>query len=409
MSTTSRARSGRIVAVLAGAMLLGGCAGEGLSALPLPFRSGTGDDAYHVTVHMADLGNLVPNADVKVGDITVGTVSEVAFDNWTAKLTVSLEPSASLPANAEARVGQKSLLGAEYLELAPPTRHPATGTLRDGDDIPIQRTGHYPATEEMLAALSALLNQGGVGQLQTITKELNDALGGREGDARALLQNVSTLASTLNDRKDDITRALENVDRLTATLSGQNKVIDSALGSIPPGLAALERQRTTLVQTLSSVSAFGDVASRVINESKTDLRANLQALQPLLGELANSGTDLAGSMGMLFTFPFPTNNSFPVVLNGDYGNLYVTIDIDVRNLSNNLLHGLSIAGVPLLGGSSLAGGLVNSNPLTSGLSNLIPPLTQPPGPNPAPPNLLPNGQNGGFLGWLLDTLIPGGR
>lgn len=409
MTTTSRSRAGRIAVVLTSAMLVTGCAADGLSSLPLPFRTGVGDDAYQVTVHMADLGNLAPNADVKAGDITVGTVSEVAFDNWTAKLTLSLEPSAVLPANAEARVAQKSLLGAEYLELAPPTRHPATGTLRNGDDIPLNRTGTYPATEELLAALSALLNQGGVAQVQTITSELNDALGGREGDARALLQNVGTLASTLNDRKDDITRALENVDRLTATLAEQNKVIDNALGAIPPGLAALERQRTTLVQTLGSVSAFGDVASRVLNDSKSDLHANLQALQPLLAELANSGRDLAESMGILLTFPFPTNNSFPVVLNGDYGNLYVTIDIDLAGISSNLLRGLSIAGVPLLGGSSLVGGLVNSNPLTAGLSNLIPPLTQPPGPNPAPPNLLPNPQNGGFLGWLLDTLVPGGR
>jgi phospholipid/cholesterol/gamma-HCH transport system substrate-binding protein len=405
----STARHTRILAVLSTAMLLTGCAADGLSSLPLPFRTGIGDDAYQVTVHMADLGNLAPNADVKVGDITVGTVSEVAFDNWTAKLTVSLDPSASLPANAEAKVAQKSLLGAEYLELGPPTRQPATGTLRDGDDIPLHRTGHYPATEELLAALSALLNQGGVGQLQTITAELNDALGGREGDARALLQNVSTLAGTLNDRKDDITRALENVDRLTATLSQQNQVIDDALGAMPPGLAALERQRATLVDTLNSVSAFGDVASRVVNDGKADLHANLAALQPTLNQLANSGKDLAESMGILFTFPFPTNNSFPVVLNGDYGNLYVTVDLDLPEITKNLLSGLSIQGIPLLGGSSLVGGLVGSNPLTAGLATLIPPLTQPPGPNPAPPNFLPNGENNGFLGWLLDSLVPGGR
>ncbi|KAA9163654.1 MCE family protein [Amycolatopsis acidicola] len=402
-------RTARLVAaVLTAALLLTGCDGGVLNSLPLPFRAGTGDDSYQITVHLADLGNLVPNAEVKVGDITVGTVTGVDFDNWTAKLTVSLGTSVILPANAEARVAQKSLLGAEYLELSPPRQGQPVGTLRAGDDIPLNRTGQYPETEQLLAALSALLNQGGLSQLQTITAELNDALGGHEGDARDLLHNVDSLVSELNARKGDIVTALQNLDRLTATLSRQTQVIDNALRTIPPGLAALERQRASLVQTLNSVSAFGDVATRVINQSSADLHANLQSLQPVLGELADSGKDLTESMGILPTFPFASNTSFPAVVNGDYGNLYITIDLDAKTLSDNLLRGFTLAGVPLLGGSSLAGALVQSNPLTAGLAQVIPlPLGQP-GPVPAAPTPAPR-PDGGLLGGLLDVLVPGGH
>lgn len=399
-----------VLTLLVSVVLLAGCSSDG-RVLSLPFRTGTGDDSYQITVHLTDLGNLVPNADVKVSDVTVGTVTGVAFDNWAAKLTVSLERSVSVPANAEARVAQKSLLGAEYLELAPPRRGPAVGVLRGGDDIPLARTGHYPATEELLTALSVFLNQGGIGQLSTITAELDSALVGREGDARELIHNLGRLTATLDASKTDIVQAIESLDRLSATLADQTQVIDNALRTIPPGLAALERQRGTLVQTLDAVSALGDVASRVINSSRDDLHANLRDLQPVLGKLADSGEDLTGAMGMMFTFPFASNKAFPAVVNGDYGNLFVTVDLDANTLSDNLLRGFTVAGVPLLGGSSLAGGLVNSNPLTEGLADLIPlDLGQrEPTPTPVEPDRQEPDEESLTEGGLLGSLIPGGN
>lgn len=404
-------RTGMALAlVTVGAMLLAGCSG-GMKSLPLPFRTGTGDGSYQITVRMADLGNLVPNAEVKVDNITVGTVTGVAFENWTAKLTVSLDPSAVLPANAEARVGQKTLLGAQYLELAPPSSRPAVGTLSNGDVIPLTRTGRYPETEELLAALSMLLNQGGLSQVKTITSELNAALAGNEADARELIGNVGKLASTLDARKADIVRAIENMDRLSGTLAKQNKVIDNALRTVPPGLAALERQRTTLVRTLDSVSKFGDVATRVIETSRADLRANLQALQPVLDRLADSGKDLTESMGILPTFPFTANQAFPAVVNGDYGNLYITLDLGVHTLTKGLLRGFTLTDMPLLGGSSLAKGLDAAKPLIPGTAKPLPLPQLPPGAgsNPAPSDGAQAQQGGGLVDWLLGESSGGGN
>ncbi|HWC80463.1 MAG TPA: MCE family protein [Pseudonocardiaceae bacterium] len=393
-----------VLVLVAAASVLCGCSADLIDSLPLPYRAGTGANSYQITVHLADVGNLVPNAEVKVGDVTVGTITDIGFDNWTAKLTVSLPDSVVLPANAEAWIGQKSLLGAEYLSLGPPSAAKPIGTLRAGDDIPLSRTGRYPETEELLAALSAILNQGGVSQLHTITAELNAALDGHTNDARSLIQNVGALAATLDARKGDIVSALNNLNQLTATLARQNQVINTALQAIPGGLAVLDQQKNSLVQTLNSVSTFGDLATAVISEGGGDLHANLQAIQPILGELADSGHNLDEAMGILPTFPFGTNTAFPAVLNGDYGNLYITVDLNAQTLDDNLLRGLTIAGVPLLGGSSLAAGIVNSNPLTQGLAGLIPlPLGQNPGGSTAPPTSTPSPPSSscGVLGWLL--------
>ena len=62
------------------------------------------------------------------------------------------------------------------VELAPPAGEPARGRLGDGAVIPLARTNRNPQVEEVLGALSLLLNGGGVGELRGIVDELNTAL-----------------------------------------------------------------------------------------------------------------------------------------------------------------------------------------------------------------------------------------
>ena len=84
-----------------------------------------------------------------------------------------------LPANATPSLQQSSLLGEKYIELAPPSDG-AQGTLTNNATIPLARTNRNPEVEEVFGALSMLLNGGGIGQLQTITRQLNGALTGNE-------------------------------------------------------------------------------------------------------------------------------------------------------------------------------------------------------------------------------------
>src|SRR5215469_2984609 len=104
-----------------------GCQFTGFGSEPLPFTPGTGSGTYTVTAQVADVDNLSPNAEVMVNDITVGTVKSIKFKNWHADLVISLPKSVHLPENATATVGQKSLLGAQYVALAPPANAKPAG------------------------------------------------------------------------------------------------------------------------------------------------------------------------------------------------------------------------------------------------------------------------------------------
>ncbi|KAA9153521.1 MCE family protein [Amycolatopsis acidicola] len=300
-----------------------GCSFGGLYDTPLPGGADLGDHPYHVTVAFADVLDLVPQSAVQVDDVPVGRVERIGLsaDGRTAEVTLAMNGTVHLPANATAALRQSSLLGEKFVELARPTDEQPEGTLADGANIPVTRTNRNPQIEEVLGALSMLLNGGGVGQLQQITQELNKALSGREPDVRELLTNLDTFVTGLDARRGDLDRALSNVDQLAGSLAGRADEISGVLTDLGPGIDALAQQRDQLVTMLGSLHDLSGVAVDTIERGKDDLLADLRALEPTLRQLNQAGQQLPQAMELLLTFPFP--DSALNAVKGDYLNLFL--------------------------------------------------------------------------------------
>ena len=376
-----------VLAVTA-ATVLGGCSGGefgGVYDLPLPGGADVGDHPYHVKVQFTDVLDLVPQSGVKVNEVPVGRVDEInlASDGWTAEVTMLVNGDVKLPANAQAHLRQSSLLGEKYIEIDAPTDTPPQGELADGATIPVERTNRFPEIEEIFGALSMLLNGGGVGQVQTISKELNLALDGRTGDTRALLTDLNTLVTTLDGQKTNITRALDGVDRLSANLAAQKGNLDSVLTDLEPGLKVLNDQRPQLVDMLKSLDKLSDVANKVVDRSKDDLVADLEALRPTLRELARTGDTLPVSLEVLASPPFTDAAIKPSA--GDFMNLNFGLDLNLQDLLGNLLN----ATTPLI---------APPDPL-----NLLPTAPSP----LSVPGLLPNASSGDKAAPLGGLDLPG--
>ena len=131
-----------------------------------PAAPTSGDDPITVHVKFRDVLDLVPQSTVKVNDVNVGKVTDIQLDGYTADVTLELRNDTKLPDNAVAEIRQTSLLGEKFVSLEPPETGSSSELLATGDVIPLERTGRNPEVEEVLGALSLLLNGGGVAQLQ---------------------------------------------------------------------------------------------------------------------------------------------------------------------------------------------------------------------------------------------------
>ncbi|MFC5748187.1 MCE family protein [Actinomadura rugatobispora] len=320
-------RTGRAVLyATAGAVLLSGCGGgfTGVQDLPLPGGADLGSNPYTVTAEFSNVLDLVPQAAVKVNDVAVGRVSKVSLplNGWTAQVTMKVNGKVRLPSNATARLEQSSLLGEKYIQLAAPTSG-ATGTLGNGARIPASRTNRNVEVEEVFGALSMLLNGGGLPQLRTISRELNNALTGNEAEIKSVLRRLNELTTSLDSNKGDIVAALDGLNRLSATLSTRRQKLGTVLGDLSPGLKVLEDQRGALITMLRQLEDLSDVAVKTINASQDDFVADLRALAPTLQKLADAGEDLPNSLQVLLTYPF--TDAVMNAVKGDYLNVYLAV------------------------------------------------------------------------------------
>ena len=151
---------------------------------------------------------------VRVGDVTVGKVTKIERQGWNALLTMSINADVDLPANATATLGQTSLLGSLHIALAPPKDVAPEGKLHEGSLIPLASGSTVPSTEQTLAAVSVLLNGGGIGDIQEITQVLSTAFMGRQDDLRSLIGQLDKYVTYLNDQTGDIIAAADSLNNL---------------------------------------------------------------------------------------------------------------------------------------------------------------------------------------------------
>nr|WP_107653938.1 MCE family protein [Nocardia suismassiliense] len=346
MARESAVRPRRMATVVVGlALALGvsGCEWDGLNSLPMPGTEGTMDGAYQVRIQMPNVTTLTRNSPVRVDDVTVGTVSNIEVEGWHALVTVILNPSVRLPANAVAKIGQTSLLGSNHVELAAPKDTAPQGQLKGGDIIPLERAGAFPTTEQVLSSLSVVLNGGGISQLETITRELNSALSGRENDIRDLLPQLNELTTNLDKQRNDIIAAMSGLDRLGGQLAQQRDVVAAAIERIHPALTVLADRTANITATISALGDLSDVTDRLIASSGDNLKANLRSLAPVLETLADTGVNLVEAMKIIPTFPFPMKNLDKAIM-GDYLNLFITVDLTGKRLDSNWLTGTPLGG-----------------------------------------------------------------
>jgi phospholipid/cholesterol/gamma-HCH transport system substrate-binding protein len=341
MSSLRFRRLRALILLLVAAVALTGCEFD-VYKLPLPGGTDTGDHPVTVHVMFRDVLDLVPKSTVKVNDVSVGQITDISLDHGTADVTLELRGDTKLPANAVAEIRQTSLLGEKFVSLAPPPQGASSEPLKSGDVIPLERSGRNPEVEEVLGALSLLLNGGGLAQLKTIAHELNLALGGRESSARSVLDQIRTLMTQLDDNKADIVDAIDSLNSLAVSVRRQEGTIDAALEQLPSALTSLDKQRDDLVRMLRALNRLGDVGVHVIEASKDGTIQSLRELDPVLTELAASGDDFAKSFNVFLTYPFVdevVGRDPQVARNlhmGDYTNLSIELDVSVADTGPSL-------------------------------------------------------------------------
>lgn len=336
-------------ALLAAAMVCTGCAIQP-NDNTLPGQTAVGDDGYTVIVHFDQIENLLPNSTVQKDNVVIGTVASIDTRDWKAIVELRLLRDVELPADAVFSIGQKTLLGAQYVEVVVPPEGETVSarsassaggreTLHHGDVVGVDQTGAYPATEQVLGAIALLLNNGGLSQISTITGEMATALNARVPDTRSLIRHSNELLAALDANRAEIVAALESLEELSGGLRADQSELVAAIEEITPGLRVLEEERANLIAAMAKTGRTSHRAVRLIKASESALLANLDASGPILTNLGRASESVPEALKIALTIPFPamtTRNA----LRGDYANLFATLDLRGATLAELWSDGL---------------------------------------------------------------------
>lgn len=365
---------------------------SGFQSLPLPGGVDVGDNPREYKIEFANILDLVPQSMVKMDGIPVGRVTdvEVPEDSWDALVTVKVRNNVDLSSKAEASIQQTNLLGEKFVSLSDPEgATPGTPRQPESQIIKTARTSTTTDIEQLLGALSMLLNGGGINQLEPIITAVNESVGNDPSRFASLLRQTETLISGLNEQRDDIIRAIDGVDRLSSRANAQTDQIERILDELPAGVQVLEEQRPQFVDLLTKLDELGEVGTDVLGKAHDSIITDLKALRPILTELSKSAQDAVTAMPLMLTHPFP-DDLLPGV-QGDSTNLFMTLDLRLLNQ----LEALGVGqGTPKYSPPAVNPPKVNqNNPYINGngprwgwpsISLLPPPLNSKPGPNTPP-------------------------
>lgn len=338
---TSVHRSGLAIAIACAAVAVGasGCGNwRGLNSYPMPGTAGRSSDAFEIQAQLPDVSNIQPNSRVRVGDVAVGNVTKIERQGWHALVTMKINGDVELPENAVATIGQTSLLGSLHVELESPKGVAPEGRLHNGSLIPLSAGRAYPNTEQTLAAVSLVLNGGGIGQLQDVTQALSTAFAGHQGELRSLIEQLDQFITRIDAQKDDIIAASNSLNNVVGKFADQKPVVDRAIKTIPEALAVLRNQKDNLTGALTELGKFSNVTSNSVNQTKAALVSELTDIGPVIESLANAGPDLTRSLSFLSTFPWP-KETIANWIRGDYANLTGVFDLTLSRLDSGFMTG----------------------------------------------------------------------
>ncbi|MGH2757611.1 MAG: MCE family protein [Actinomycetota bacterium] len=262
--------------------------------------SSSGPPRYTITAEVDQAPNLFKGGRVMVRGIEVGTITEVEPTESGVRLTLEVNGSVAVPANASLAVVPITVIADRYVQLFP--AYDGGAKLADGDHIPLDRTSIPAELDDVLTQLKGLLAAlepapgKERGPLAALIENLDAAFEGRSSDLAGTLEGSADVLETLADSDADITGLIGNLDRLFVALANRSSEIGFVNERFALVTEALAADQEELEGTLENITFLSDEASRLVLESGDELGTAFGRLGRVLDAVLARQDSLAAGM-----------------------------------------------------------------------------------------------------------------
>lgn len=251
-----------------------------------------------------DAQNLVAGHSVKIGDVNVGSVTDVRLvPGYKAKVTMSIKDGLHIPVGTTAEISVTSLLGENYVKLTlPPGGDMSHGPFM-ADHAAFAQTSVQPAFEQVVGQAGTLIHAISGNDIGTIVDAGAGALGGNGQNLHNIIAKSTTLLQIFADQRKQLGDAVGQFATLSRSLAGGKDQLDQAPGEIAKTTKLLNDNKDRILTTVQKLT---DVAKQLNDKVLTgrvdELRALVAELGPVLAQFGDNRQALTTLVQGLVTF-----------------------------------------------------------------------------------------------------------
>jgi phospholipid/cholesterol/gamma-HCH transport system substrate-binding protein len=228
---------------------------------------------YALTAEFDDVTGLLPNDNVKVAGVVVGKVLDIGVNDGRARVKFSVRNGLKLPADTEAAVRWRNLLGQRYVYLYPGG---ASTTLNGGDTI--AKTRSVVDLGELFNRLGPIVQAIDPKQVNSFLDTIVGALDGNEPKVRQALDDLAVLTQGLADRDQAIQRLVGNLDTVAATLNSRDAQIKTVLDNLIAISKTFGENTDVLDRAVTHLDDFGENLHFLLSRNRSELDSLLTNL-----------------------------------------------------------------------------------------------------------------------------------
>jgi phospholipid/cholesterol/gamma-HCH transport system substrate-binding protein len=264
----------------------------------IPFAA----QGYRIRALFAETGLLVPNADVRISGVNIGKVVSVQARGVDSLVTMDIDEQYSpIPANTQAILREKTLLGEAYIELS--TGNRSGPKLPDEGEIPLAQVQPTQQLDQVLAAFNTQTQHN----FQATLQGTGNALAGRGQDLNDFFGNsdmaiteLAAVADELNAQQTDLKSLINTGATVLTTLGDRGSELSSLVTSGDSVLSATADEDSALTTTVNDFPAFLSQLRTTLTTLNTTLgiaKPSLEALEPVAPLLTPALRDLVALSG----------------------------------------------------------------------------------------------------------------
>ncbi len=255
-----------------------------------------GGDTYYAS--FSEAGGLKVNDEVRIAGVRVGKVNSVELEDGEVKVGFKVKTDSTFGKETGAAIKVKTLLGAMYLSLEPA----GSGQLEEGGTIPVERTSSPFDVVDAFSGLAETSADIDTDQLAESLTTLADLTRNTPEEFRSALTGVSALSETIASRDEQINSLLQNLERVSTVLNARDDDIVSLMRDSDVLFRALVARREAVHNLLVSTSDLSSELTKLVTQSRADLKPALGHLENVLAVLNKNQDNLDNSLRLMEPF-----------------------------------------------------------------------------------------------------------